>query len=126
MLETNATNLFQELYCKLKAFVENEDHLPMVMTFVTFVGCGQEYGNKCYFETKPTSANSRPFEIWTNCMKIFANRKSWRLAGKPKILFVQLRSGMVTIHNSCSLSHIVQAIYDKCVPNLEQIATKMK
>ena len=90
----------QEIYNKLKVFAESKDHFPLVMTFVAFVGTGHQDGQTCYFETKPRSHLSKPFEIWANCKKIFESEESsLNLNRKPKHVFVQLIEGILIIKN---------------------------
>ena len=69
---------------------------------VGFMGPGYTDGENCYYiANAKKSAISRPFEIWTNCEKMFQHESSDDFnhtfrKDKPKFLFLQLALGTLT------------------------------
>ena len=79
--------LLQEMYGKLRSFASSVDNHSVDISFVIFNGHGYSEGSNTFL-----IASDGPFEVWSNCSRIFTNQNS-HIGDKPKICLVQLCRG---------------------------------
>ena len=95
-------SLEQEIFYKLKAFIQSDRNALVDVMCIGFVGPGYRDGQHCYYQASAKKAAiSRPFEIWNNCKKMFEpdinNFHHIYRKDKAKLVFVQLIPGRVAL-----------------------------